>query len=163
MASSGKASDEPTHIGFQGIQFSYAAYTTSNTGTGFSEIQATYQVTGTNGYATQGLCDFVSGGTCPYGNWTKMPAAVRFTYDKNIHFDHDYFVHLGAAGLDLGDGSQGGTVTACVFTDVSGNGLDLGGVDLPQPSNAAQHTSDIIVKDSHFYDIAAEYHGGGRH
>ncbi|MFI0821628.1 right-handed parallel beta-helix repeat-containing protein [Streptomyces sp. NPDC021098] len=160
MASSGKASDVPSRIGFQGIQFSYANYTTTNTGTGFSEIQATYQVTGAKGYATQGLCDFVAGGTCPYGSWTKMPAAVRFTYARNIHFDHDYFVHLGAAGLDLGNGSQNATVTACVFTDVSGNGLDLGGVDIPQPSSTAQRTSGITVKDSHFYDIAAEYHGG---
>ena len=160
VASSGKAADEPSHVGFQGIQFSYANYTTSNTGTGFSEIQATYQVTGTKGYATQGLCDFVSGGTCPYGNWTKMPGAVRFSYDKSIHFDHDYFVHLGAAGLDLGDGSQNATVTACVFTDISGNGLDLGGVDIPQPTSAAQHTSGIAVKDSHFYNTATEYHGG---
>lgn len=160
VATSGKASDEPSHIGFQGIQFSYANYTTSNTGTGFSEIQATYQVTGTTGYATQGLCTFVSGGTCPYGNWTKMPGALRFTYDSSIHFDHDYFVHLGAAGLDLGNGSQNDTVTACVFTDISGNGLDLGGVDIPQPSSTAQHTSGITVKDSHFYDTATEYHGG---
>ncbi|MFF7654391.1 right-handed parallel beta-helix repeat-containing protein [Streptomyces sp. NPDC007983] len=160
MASSGKASDIPSRIGFQGIQFSYANYRVPNTGTGFSEIQATYQVTGTNGYATQGLCDFVADGTCPYGSWTKMPAAVRFTYDRNIHFDHDYFVHLGAAGLDLGNGSQNATVTACVFTDISGNGLDLGGVDIPQPTATAQRTSGITVKDSHFYDIAAEYHGG---
>lgn len=160
VATSGSASDEPTHLGFQGIQFSYANYTTSNTGTGFSEIQATYQVTGTTGYATQGLCQFVPGGTCPYGNWTKMPGALRFTYDKSIHFDHDYFVHLGAAGLDLGDGSQNDSVTACVFTDISGNGLDLGGVDIPQPTGSAQHTSGITVKDSHFYDTAAEYHGG---
>ncbi|MET7683410.1 fibronectin type III domain-containing protein [Streptomyces sp. NPDC005423] len=160
VASSGSASDEPTHVGFQGIQFSYANYTASDTGTGFSEIQATYQVTGATGYATQGLCGFVPGGSCPYGNWTKMPGAVRFTYDKSIHFDHDYFVHLGAAGLDLGDGSQSDTVTACVFTDISGNGLDLGGVDIPQPTTSAQHTSAITVKDSHFYDTATEYHGG---
>jgi hypothetical protein len=160
VASDGNASAPVHNVGFIGIQFSYANYTTSNTGTGFSEIQATYQVTGSTGWKTQGLCQFVPGGTCPYANWTKMPGAVRFTYDKSIHFDHDYFVHLGAAGLDLGDGSQNATVTACVFTDVSGNGLDLGGVDIPLPSSAAQHTSGIVVKDSHFYNTSAEYRGG---
>jgi len=160
VATDGNPSAEVSHVGFIGIQFSYANYTTSNTGTGFSEIQATYQVTGSNGYAVQGLCQFVSGGTCPYANWTKMPAGVRFTYNHSIHFDHDYFVHMGAAGLDLGDGSQSDTVTACVFTDISGNGLDVGGVDLPLPANAAQHTSGIVVKDSHFYNTSAEYHGG---
>jgi hypothetical protein len=85
---------------------------------------------------------------------------VSLTYNSNLHFDHDYFVHLGAAGLDLGNGSQRDTVTACVFTDISGNGLDVGGVDHPQPTTAAQHTSAITVKDSHFYNTSAEYRGG---
>jgi hypothetical protein len=160
VASDGNPSAEVSHIGFIGIQFSYANYTVSNTGTGFSDLQATYQITGSKGYATQGLCQFVSGGGCPYGSWTKMPAGVRFTYNRNVHFDHDYFVHMGAGGLDLGDGSQNDTVTACVFTDISGNGLDVGGVDIPQPTSAAAHTTGIVVKDSHFYNTSAEYHGG---
>jgi hypothetical protein len=88
-----------------------------------------------------------------------MPGNVSLGYDKDIHFDHDYFVHLGAAGLDLGDGSQSDTVTACVFTDISGNGLDVGGVDANQPS-AARQTTGVTVKDSHFTDIADEYQGG---
>jgi hypothetical protein len=159
LTTSGGASAEVHSIGFQGIQFSYATNTSTSTGAGFSEIQATYQITGSTGYATQGLCTFVSGGTCPYGDWTKMAANVEMTYDHNIHFDHDYFVHLGGAGLDLGDGSQSDSVTACVFTDISGNGLDVGGVDLNEPS-AVQATKGITVKDSHFYDIAAEYQGG---
>ena len=150
----------PIHgIGFQGIQFSYATDTTPDTPTGFSEIQATYTITGDSGYKTQGLCTFVSGGTCPYGNWTKMPGNVSLGYDTNIHFDHDYFTHLGAAGLDLGDGSQNDTVTACVFTDISGNGLDVGGVDANEPS-AAQQTTGNVIKDSHFTNIADEYQGG---
>jgi hypothetical protein len=154
------SSSAPIHnVGFQGIQFSYATDTTPNTTTGFSEIQATYTITGDTGYATQGLCTYVSGGTCPYGDWTKMPGNVSLGYDNDIHFDHDYFVHLGAAGLDLGDGSQSDTVTACVFTDISGNGLDVGGVDANEPS-AAQQTTGIVVKDSHFTNIADEYQGG---
>ncbi|HEY3867281.1 MAG TPA: right-handed parallel beta-helix repeat-containing protein [Actinocrinis sp.] len=156
----GTASAEVHSIGFQGIQFSYAGYPAPDTGTGFSEIQANYTITGTTGYATQGLCTYVSGGTCPYGNWTKLPGNVTAGYDHNIHFDHDYFVHLGAAGLDLGDGSRDDTVTACVFTDISGNGLELGGVDVNEPSSTQQDTSGDVIKDSHFYNIADEYHGG---
>ncbi len=160
LTTDGDPANEAHNITFQGIQFSYANYTVPDTGTGFSEIQATYTITGSNGYAVQGLCSFVSGGTCPYGNWTKMPAAVAVSYDHNLHFDHDYFVHLGAAGLDLGDGSRSDTVTACVFTDISGNGLDVGGVDINAPTSAAQHTSGITVKDSHFFNTSVEYHGG---
>ena len=159
LTSDGNPSAEVHGIIFQGIQFSYAGYTVPDTTTGFSEIQATYTISGTGGYATQGLCTFVSGGTCPYGNWTKMPGNIDLTYDHNIHFDHDYFVHLGAAGLDLGDGSQGDTVTACVFTDISGNGLDVGGVDLNEPTTV-QATTGTVVKDSHFYNTSVEYQGG---
>jgi hypothetical protein len=160
LTTDGNPSAEVHNVGFKGIQFSYATDTTPDGGQGFSEIQATYTITGTTGYKTQGLCTFVSGGGCPYGNWTKMPAGVSLSYDHNVHFDHDYFTHLGGAGLDLGDGSQGDTVTACVFTDISGNGLDVGGVDINKPSTAAQRTSDNTIKDSHFFGTSAEYHGG---
>ncbi|HEX4722798.1 MAG TPA: right-handed parallel beta-helix repeat-containing protein [Pseudonocardiaceae bacterium] len=159
MSVTGSTSAQVHNIAFRGIQFSYGTDTTPSTGTGFAEIQATYTITGTNGFATQGLCTFVSGGTCPYGNWTKMPGNVRLADDDNITFDHDYFVHLGAAGLDIGDDSQHDKVTANVFTDISGNGLDVGGVDRNDPP-AAQQTGSITVQDSHFTNIAAEYHGG---
>ncbi|HEX4704689.1 MAG TPA: right-handed parallel beta-helix repeat-containing protein [Pseudonocardiaceae bacterium] len=159
MSVHGTPSAQVHDIAFHGIQFSYATDTTPNTGTGFAEIQATYTITGTNGFATQGLCTFVSGGTCPYGNWTKMPGNVNLGDDNNITFDHDYFVHLGAAGLDIGDDSQHDTVTANVFTDISGNGLDIGGVDANNPATA-QRTGSITVRDSHFTDTSAEYHGG---
>jgi hypothetical protein len=160
LASGGDPAAETHNVGFQGLQFSYATNTIPNSGEGFSEIQATYTITGPTGYKTQGLCTFVPGGTCPYGNWTKMPANVAFGYAHNVHFDHDYFVHLGGAGLDLGDGAQNDTVTACVFTDISGNGLDIGGVDVNEPSTAAQHTSGNVIKDSHFYGTSNEFHGG---
>jgi hypothetical protein len=151
----------PVHnLVFQGLQFSYATWLGPNTTTGFSEIQATYQVTGSKGWATQGLCDFVPGGTCPYGNWTKAPANVSFKFNHNIHFDHVGFAKLGGAGLDLGDGSQNDTVKGCVFTDISGNGLDLAGVDINLPTTAAQHTTGNVIADNHFTNLPVEYHGG---
>ncbi|OLB74859.1 MAG: hypothetical protein AUI14_22405 [Actinobacteria bacterium 13_2_20CM_2_71_6] len=153
--------DNPIHdVSFRGIQFSYATWLTPSTPEGFSEIQANYTITGPTGYATQGLCQFIDGGTCPYGNWTKAPGNVSFAYDQGIEFFADAFVHLGAAGLDLGDGSQNGTVKGCVFTDISGNGLELGGVDLPLPATAADHTSGNQIANNHLYALPVEYHGG---
>jgi hypothetical protein len=148
------------NVGFKGIQFSYATWLGPNTGTGFSEIQATYQVTGSKGWATQGLCSEVPGGTCPYANWTKAPANVSFTYSKNLVFDRDGFAHLGGAGLDLGDGVQNSSVKGSVFTDVSGNGLDLGGVDINLPTTAADRTSGNTIADNWFHNMPVEYHGG---
>jgi hypothetical protein len=148
------------NVAIKGIQFSYATWLGPNTGTGFSEIQATYQVTGSKGWATQGLCSEVPGGTCPYANWTKAPANVSFTYSKNVVFDRDAFAHLGGAGLDLGDGVQNSSVKGSVFTDISGNGLDLGGVDINLPTAAADHTSGNTIADNWFHYMPVEYHGG---
>jgi hypothetical protein len=151
----------PVHnLVFSGIQFSYATWLQPSTPEGFSEIQANYTITGPDGYATQGLCQFVPGGTCPYGNWTAEPGNVDFGYDQHVQFLGDSFVHLGAAGLRLGDGSQQDTVQGSVFTDISGNGLELGGVDNPEPTAAAQDTTGNQILDNHLYALPAEYHGG---
>jgi hypothetical protein len=151
----------PVHnLVFQGIQFSYATWLQPSTPEGFSEIQANYTITGADGYATQGLCQFVQGGTCPYGNWTQEPGNVDFGYDRDIQFLGDDFTHLGATGLRLGDGSQDDTVQGSVFTDISGNGLELGGVDNPEPTAAVQDTAGNQILDDHFYSLPVEYHGG---
>jgi hypothetical protein len=151
----------PVHdIAFENLQFSYATWLRPGTPEGLSEIQATYSLTGPGAFATQGLCQFINGGTCPYGNWTKTPGNVSFGYDQRIQFRDDAFVHLGAAGLDLGDGSQDATVAGSVFTDISGNGIELGGVDTPLPPTPAQHTSGNRIVDNHLYALPVEYHGG---
>jgi hypothetical protein len=151
----------PVHdITFSGIQFSYATWLTPSTGEGFSEVQANYTMTGPHGFDQQGLCQFIAGGTCPYANWTKEPGTVGFGYDTDISFLNDAFVHLGAAGLDLGDGSQQDAVRGCVFTDISGNGLEIGGVDMPEPATQADHTAGVQVVDNHLYSLPVEYHGG---
>jgi Fibronectin type III domain/Right handed beta helix region len=150
----------PIHnIIFKGLQFSYATWLYPCSNEGFSEIQANYMVTGPEGYATQGLGDLVPNGQQPFGAWTKTSGNVSFGYDHQIQFIGDDFVHLGGAGLELGDGSQSDLVQGCVFTDVSANGIELGGVDLPE-ANDAQVTRDNQILDNHIYNVAAEFHGG---
>ncbi|MBV9468621.1 MAG: hypothetical protein JOZ57_05200, partial [Abitibacteriaceae bacterium] len=122
----------PIHnLVFSDLRFSYATWLLPSTNEGFSEIQANYMVTGEGGYATQGLCSLAPNGQCPFGAWTKTPGNVSFSFDNQIQFLNDAFLHLGGAGLELGNGSQADTVEGCIFTDNSANGLELGGVDLP--------------------------------
>jgi len=149
----------PVHdILFSGLQFSYATWLFPSSGEGFSEIQANYLVTGNDGWSAQGLSSLVPGGKEPFAAWTKAAGNVSFSYDHNIQFLDCAFVHLGAAGLDLGHGSQSNTVQGCVFTDTSGNGISLGDVTLP---NAAgdQITCDNRILNNHIYNIGAEFHG----
>ena len=58
------------------------------------------------------LCQFAPHGTCPYGSWTKEPGNVQFSYDHNLSFNDDRFVHLGAAGLSLDNAPRTQTSTA---------------------------------------------------
>jgi hypothetical protein len=151
---------QPIHdVTFSGIQFSYATWLGPNTSTGFSAIQATYQVTGKDGYAKQGLCKLVPGGECPYANWTKAPGNVSVAFDRHIQFLNDVFMHLGAAGLDFASGSQQNVVEGSIFTDISGNGLQLGGVEAPL-APIADFTSDNRIANNLFRNVGAEYRGG---
>jgi hypothetical protein len=147
-------------ITFSGIQFSYATWLGPNSGEGFSEIQAGYTISGPDGYAVQGLCQYVAGGTCPFGAWTPEPGNVSVAYGRDVSFVDDVFAHLGAAGLQLGDGTQGALVKGSVFTDISGNGLEIGGTDKAQTTVDADITRDVTVADNHLYALPREYHGG---
>jgi hypothetical protein len=147
------------YIVFKGLQFSYATWLYPSSPEGFSEIQANYMVTGPDGYATQGLGDLVPSGQKPFGAWTKTPGNVAFSYDRVIQFIDCNFVHLGGAGLELGNGSQADRVQGGVFTDISANGIELGGVDLPD-ANDAQATRNNQILNNHIYNVAAEFHGG---
>jgi hypothetical protein len=151
---------EPIHdIVFNGIQFSYATDLEPSGPDGFSEIQANYTITGQGSGLTQGLCSYVPNGTCPYGAWTPIKANVSFTYDQRIQFTNDAFVHLGGAGLGLGDGSQNDVVRGNVVTDVSGNGIQLGNVDIPDATGADQTLGNVIA-DNHVFEVPVEFHAG---
>ena len=156
---SGTAAHPIHDVSFQGIQFSYATWLQPSTTEGFSEVQAGYTITGASGYDREGLCKLSPEGTCPYGAWTKEPGNVQFRYDRNLTFRNDVFIHLGAAGLNLDDGSQSATVQGCVFTDISGNGIEIGNVDQPSATGPNQ-TTRIDVSDNHIYGLPVEFHGG---
>ncbi len=126
---------------------------------GFQRYRRTIWLPEPDGYAKQGLCHLVPNGACPYGNWTKAPGNVSFRDSHQIKFIGDAFVHLGAAGLDLGDGSQSDLVQGCTFTDISGNGLELGGVDKPL-APPEEFTTGNQILNNHIYSIGAEFRGG---
>jgi hypothetical protein len=151
----------PLHnVAFRGLQFSYATWLTPSSGEGFSEIQAGYTISGPTGYATEGLCGFTPNGDCPFGAWTREPGNITIGYGHDVDFDSDVFTHLGAAGLELADGTQNTTVRGSVFTDISGNGVEVGGVDKPLPTDDADVTRNVQVADNHLYDLPREFTGG---
>lgn len=155
----GSPTQQLHNVTFSNLQFSYATWMQPSSTEGFSDQQAGYTITGKRGYATEGLCRLVPHGTCPYGAWTKEPGNIQLSYDFDISFINDRFIHLGAAGLDLDNGSRYDIVKGCVFTDISGNGLEVGNVNMPE-ANAPSQTTNVKVIDNHLYGLPAEYHGG---
>ncbi|MGB7265574.1 MAG: right-handed parallel beta-helix repeat-containing protein, partial [Terracidiphilus sp.] len=155
----GSAAAPVEHIVFSGLQFSYATWLGPSSKEGFSEIQANYQVTGPDGYSRQALCTLVPNGTCPYGAWTSEPGNLNLRFAHNIQFLDDAFIHLGAAGLSLGDGAQNDVVRGCIFADISGNGLELGGVDTPL-APISEFTANNRIENNLFRNVGAEYRGG---
>jgi hypothetical protein len=159
LSVTGTATEAVHNVQFNGLQFSYATWLRPSTPEGFSEVQATYTLTGTAAGDTQGLCSLVPGGTCPYGAWTKTPGGVKFAYVHDVAITGSIFTHLGATGLDLGRGTQRTLVQGNVFTDISGNGLQLGEVDNPDAQGAEQAAGNKIV-NNHLHDLPVEFHGG---
>ena len=159
MAGAGTSQTPVQNLTFANLQFSFATWMRPSLPEGFAEIQANYTLTGTGAGHHQGLCKYAHGGTCPYGAWTQTPGNIEFSYDRQIAFVNDRFVHLGAAALDLNDGSQSDAVTGSVFTDISGNGIEIGNVDLPNATES-QQTRGITVNDNYLYGFPVEYQGG---
>jgi Right handed beta helix region len=150
----------PIHnITFQNLQLSHATWMQPSSPQGFSEIQMGYTLTGKDASQKQGLCHLVPHGTCPYGAWTKEPGNIQFSYDRSISFVNDRFLHLGAAALNLDNGSQNDLVQGSVFTDISGNGIELGGVNMPEARPDARTVGNQIL-DNHLYGMPVEFHGG---
>jgi hypothetical protein len=140
----------PLHnVIFHRIQFSYATWLGPSGPNGFSEIQANYLVWGTAG-PQAGNAEF---------SWYQIPANVSLTYAQNVQFTDDAFVHLGAAGLGLGDGVQNCLVQGNVVADTSGNAIELGNDDMRNATGADQ-TLGNTIKDNHVFDAPVEYHGG---
>ena len=128
--------DDPLHdVTFRGVGFDYTTWLTPSGDTGFPDMQATMYIQGQNGAQTQGLCQYVvPAGSCPYAAWTRPPAAVDLVGTRDVSVVDDTFEHLGGAGLGAYHGASGDLFSGNEIDDVSGNGIEFGTTDDPQPT-----------------------------
>lgn len=128
---------QPAHdLVFSGLTFSHTSWLEPNTD-GFADQQ-------TGGFLVGPRSNFPGGGQTPVfeaarPHWLQMPAAVQVSAAKNISFVRDRFVDLGQAALGIGNdasahasgvglGANGVTVTGCVFSQIAGGGIVVGGI-----------------------------------
>jgi hypothetical protein len=153
----------PLHdVTFEGIDFSYATWLQPSGNDGFVEMQANFTLTGPGASKGQGLCKYsVPEGTCPFGSWTRPPAAVDLTGTRNVDFVRNTFQHLGGAGLGLQHGVLNDLVQGNTVTDVSGIGIMLGAVDDPQPlgGDVREIATGNTISDNYLHDIGVEFTG----
>jgi len=150
LVTGGGTAMSPLHnVVFHGLQFSYATWMGASSSNGFSEVQANYLVWGTAG-PTAGNAEY---------SWYQIPANVSLTYAQNIQFTGDAFVHLGGAGLALGNGAQNCLVQGNVVTDTSGSAIELGNDDMRNATGADQ-TLGNTLSDNHVFNVPVEYHAG---
>jgi hypothetical protein len=127
----------PVHnIQFKGITFAHTTWLRPNT-SGFLELQANYE----------------SGFGFP-------PAAVSVKAGQAVRFERCIFKHLGGMGLAFSGGSHDCAAAGCVFTEISGNCLNIGDVNDPARSDARARDSGDQAVDCYIHDSPCEYHGG---
>ena len=163
--------DQPVeNLEFRGITFSDSTWLRPSGPEGFAEMQANVTLTGEGASGTdtdcrdgpcvpEGTCAHSTpAGTCPFAAWTKEPAAVTFHSADHVVFADDTFTHLGSAGLNFDRGSQGDVVEGNDFTDISGNGIQLGDTD---ERSALAHgiNSGSRIVDNYVHHTGVEYRG----
>jgi len=123
---------------------------------GLTFAETTWLAPGTpNGFNETSYNKFSNPPPMPEG---QIAAAVWFYASRNVRFEGDTFVRLGAAGITFDNGSRNDAIVGCEFTDISGNGAQIGNVDISAHEGPALVT-DNIVENSYFHDIGVEYPG----
>ena len=167
----GTAYDQPAHdLAFKGLTFSHTSWLGPNSTDGYSSQQTGGFIHGT-GYA-------VFEATRP--KWWQMPASVQVSVAKNISFVRDRFVALGAGGLGIGNddnahfkqlglGANTVSVTGCVFSQIAGGPIVIGGIQAtahhpcgdavcgPNDAGSRMINQNITVTDNLIHDGGIDY------
>ena len=175
---SGDPYAQPAHdLVFSGLTFSHTSWLEPNTD-GLADQQ-------TGGFLVGPRSNFPGGGQAPVfesarPHWHQIPAAVQVSAAKNISFVRDRFVALGQVGLGIGNdadahmsgvglGASGVSVTGCVFTQIAGGAVVIGGAQAwahhpcgDKVCAAADPGSKLIdqnitLKDNLVHDIGIDY------
>ncbi|MBN1672626.1 MAG: hypothetical protein JXR37_16410, partial [Kiritimatiellae bacterium] len=126
------------NLQFKGITFAHSTWLKPSGNDGFTEHQAN---------------------AC-YPTDAFPAAGVAFKTAHEVRVERCVFAHLGGVGLRLYAGSRNCVVDACVFTDISGNGLMLGDVTDPTRSDTRARDIGNRVTNCYVHDSCVEYHGG---
>lgn len=142
-----------TNIQFDGIIFAYNTWLEPSGNDSYADFQSgvVYRNLGAP-YATYQWST----------NQYKTPAGVTFKAAKNVVIKNSTFTHMGNAALNFEYGSQDNQIDFNTFTDISGNGINIGGIDPNvdhHPTDARVIVKNNMVSNNTITKIGAEYLG----
>jgi hypothetical protein len=102
--------------------------------------------------------------------WSQTPAAIEVAAAGRIHFDQDVFAELGQYAVGIGNdpdanlmgvglGASDIRVTRCVFTDLAGGAIVVGGVrpDAHHPSDTRMISRQIVISNNRIRSVSEDY------
>jgi hypothetical protein len=169
---------QPAHdLVFSGLTFSHTSWLQPNTD-GFADQQ-------TGGFLVGPRSNFPGGGQAPVfeaarPHWSQMPAAVQVSAASNVSFVRDRFVALGQVALGIGNdadahasgvglGATGVSVTGCVFSQIAGGGIVVGGIKAwahhpcgdkvcsSSDPGSRLVTQNVTISDNLIHDVGIDY------
>lgn len=147
--------DSPVHdIEFEGIIFCHASWLRPSR-IGLIDVQANFCVTPQN---------LIARSECHVANLhnenLKSPSNVILHAAKSVRFERCTFTKFGCGGLDVEYGSQDNMISGCIFHDLAGSGIQVGGVVHHHPRDPREIVKGNQVVNSYIHDVATEYIAG---
>ena len=153
---------EVGNIIFKNITFSHTTWMRPSE-KGHVPLQAGMYLT--EGYKLRPSIDRVDNHKLDNQGWLgRGAAAITVSGARNINFEDCNFEHLGYSGLDYVEGTNGGKVESCIFTDIAGNGLVAGSFSpaslethLPyNPNDLREVCTGLEIRNNLFNDVTNE-------
>jgi hypothetical protein len=135
----------PVHdVGFEGLTFAYAGWLGPSGSDGYASTQAGWHRAGDAGPDPLDI--------------ERTPGAVQVMFAHHVHVERNTFTHLGAVGLDVGEGTQDIGVIGNRFRDVSSTGIQVGEGRQGAQNAAPSHQIDRLqIADNLIDTVAVEY------
>ncbi|PQE07322.1 pectin lyase fold virulence factor protein [Rutstroemia sp. NJR-2017a WRK4] len=156
---SGSYDDPAQLLSFEGLNFAHTTWLKPGQGYGYVDQQ-------TGGYIGENVTypEFEAARS----HWYQMPSAIQVSAARDIRFDGGSYQQLGGGGFGIGNdhnahlsgvglGAKNVSVTNGYFTQVMGNSITGGGINIPahHPNDTRLVNSGIYIERNIFYNTSS--------